>query len=437
MYNTIHLSLFNWMYCMNDLKRRIIFVIFILIIYRIGAHIPIPLIDTKQIINSFSDINKNIFSLFNLFSGGALAKITIFSLGIMPYISSSIVIQLLSAVWMPLKNIQKDGQHGKKKLSNYTRLLTLLLATIQASAMATFLITTSASNSFNTLHHLVIILSLITGTLFLMWLGEQINEKGIGNGISLIIFTSIISNIPRSIVNAMEKLRQGEIGFLLMLIFIISIILIIILIIIIERAQRKIFINYPKRQQGRKIYAAQTNYLPFKINMASVLPPIFASSVILFPITIIKWINNTFKLTILDSIVNLLAPGNILYIILFSAFIAFFSFFYTNLIFNSTDTADNLKKTGGFISGIRPGEQTSTYINKIINKLTYIGTVYLCIVCIIPELLVFFANIPFYFGGTSLLIIVVVIMDFISQVQGRLISQKYDALLKKNKYKKY
>lgn len=421
---------------MTDLKRRIIFVIFILIIYRIGAHIPLPLIDTKQIMNSFSDINKNIFSLFNLFSGGALAKVTIFSLGIMPYISSSIVIQLLSSIWTPLKNIQKEGQAGKKKISTYTRLLTLILATIQAIAMSTFIINVSLINNFSILHYLVIILSLVAGTLFLMWLGEQINEKGIGNGISLIIFTSIISNVPRSIATAMEKLRQGEISFLIMFLFIISLILIIILIIIIERSQRKIFINYPKKQQGRKIYAAQTNYLPFKINMASVLPPIFASSIILFPITVLKWINNSLELSFLDKIITLLAPGNILYIISFAILIIFFSFFYTNLIFNSIETADQLKKTGGFISGIRPGDQTSIYITKIINKLTYIGSIYLCIVCIIPELLVFFANIPFYFGGTSLLIIVVVIMDFISQIQSRLISHKYDDLLKKHKYNK-
>ncbi len=422
---------------MNDLTRRLLFVIIILTIYRIGAHIPIPLVDTKHVLDSFSDINKNIFSMFNLFSGGALTKVTIFSLGIMPYISSSIIIQLLTSIWHPLKKIQKEGNSGKKKLSSYTRYLTLLLATIQAVAMSNFILNTSITNNFGILHYLVVILTLVSGTILLMWLGEQINEKGIGNGISLIIFTSIISNIPRTIGNSMEKLRQGEISFFIMIFFIITLILIIFLIIIIERAQRKIFINYPKKQQGRKIYAAQTNYLPFKLNMANVLPPIFASSMILFPITGLKWINNTINISFLDYWINLFTPGNILYIITFTSMIIFFSFFYNNLIFNSKETSDNLKKSGGFISGVRPGDQTSSYIERIINNLTYIGSFYLCIVCIIPEIIVLLTNIPFYFGGTSLLIIVVVIMDFIGQIQGRLISHKYDNLIKKNKYKKF
>ena len=422
---------------MNDLTRRLLFVIIILTIYRIGAHIPIPLVDTKHVLDSFSDINKNIFSMFNLFSGGALTKVTIFSLGIMPYISSSIIIQLLTSIWHPLKKIQKEGSSGKKKLSSYTRYLTLLLATIQATAMSNFILNTSITNNFGILHYLVVILTLVSGTLLLMWLGEQINEKGIGNGISLIIFTSIISNIPRTIGNSMEKLRQGEISFFIMIFFIIILILIIFLIIIIERAQRKIFINYPKKQQGRKIYAAQTNYLPFKINMANVLPPIFASSMILFPITGLKWINNTINISFLDYWLNLFTPGNILYIITFTSLIIFFSFFYNNLIFNAKETSDNLKKSGGFISGVRPGDQTASYIERIINNLTYIGSLYLCIVCIIPEIIVLITNIPFYFGGTSLLIIVVVIMDFIGQIQGRLISHKYDNLIKKNKYKKF
>lgn len=422
---------------MTDLRNRIIFVIFILIIYRIGAHIPIPLVDTKQIMESFSDINKNIFSLFNLFSGGALSNVTIFALGIMPYISSSIVIQLLSTVWQPLKKLQKDGNSGKKKLTNYTRYLTLILSIIQAFAMSTFISSVSIHNNLTILHYLVIIITLVSGTMFLMWLGEQINEKGIGNGISLIIFTSIISNVPKSIAIAMEKIRQGEINFILTILFIISIILIIILIIFVERAQKKIFINYPKRQQGRKIFSEQTNYLPFKINMASVLPPIFASSIILFPLTGIKWINNKLNIIYLDNIINLFTPGNILYIILFTFLIIFFSFFYTNLVFNSKETADNLKKTGGFIAGIRPGDQTSIYINKTINRITYIGSIYLCIVCILPEIFVSLANIPFYFGGTSLLIIVVVIMDVITQVQGKLITQKYENMLKKHKYKNF
>lgn len=420
---------------MHDLRRRLIIVVFILIIYRIGAHIPLPLVDTKQIMDSFSDINKSIFSLFNLFSGGALAKVTIFSLGIMPYISSSIIIQLLCSIWSPLKKIQKEGNVGKKKISTYTRYLTLCLATIQAITMTGFIAKVSILNNFNILTHITIIITLVSGTMFLMWLGEQINEKGIGNGISLIIFTSIISNIPRSIASTMEKLRQGEINIGLMFIFIVMLILITILIIITERGQKQILINYPKKQQGKRIYAAQSNYLPFKINMASVIPPIFASSIILFPITILKWMNNNFELKFIDTVIQLLAPGGILYILFFGILVIFFSFFYTKLVFDPKDTAENLKKSGGFISGIRPGEQTKNYINKIINNLTYIGATYLCIVCIVPEIFVFFANVPFYFGGTSLLIVVVVIMDFITQIQSRLISQRYDSLIKKHKYK--
>ncbi len=422
---------------MHDLRNRLIFVVFALIIYRIGAHIPLPLIDTKQIIDSFSDINKNIFSLFNLFSGGALAKVTIFSLGIMPYISSSIIIQLLSSIWTPLKKIQKEGNVGKQKISAYTRYLTLLLASIQAMTMSNFISKISIIENNNALTQLTIITTLVSGTMFLMWLGEQINEKGIGNGISLIIFTSIISNIPRSIASTMEKLRQGEISISAMFIFIILLILITGIIIIIERGQKKILINYPKRQQGKKIYAAQSNYLPFKINMASVIPPIFASSIILFPITIFKWMNNSLNLKIIDDTINLMTPGNILYILILGILIIFFSFFYTKLVFDPKETAENLKKSGGFISGIRPGEHTKNYINKITSNLTYIGAFYLCIVCIIPEIFVLFSKVQFYFGGTSLLIVVVVIMDFITQVQSRLISQKYDNLIKKYKYKTY
>ncbi|MCB1712987.1 MAG: preprotein translocase subunit SecY, partial [Candidatus Riesia sp.] len=308
-------------------------------------------------------------------------------------------------------------------------------ATIQAITMTGFIAKVSILNNFNILTHITIIITLVSGTMFLMWLGEQINEKGIGNGISLIIFTSIISNIPRSIASTMEKLRQGEINIGLMFIFILMLILITILIIITERGQKQILINYPKKQQGKRIYAAQSNYLPFKINMASVIPPIFASSIILFPITILKWMNNNFELNFIDTIIQLLAPGGILYILFFGILVIFFSFFYTKLVFDPKDTAENLKKSGGFISGIRPGEQTKNHINKIINNLTYIGATYLCIVCIVPEIFVFFANVPFYFGGTSLLIVVVVIMDFITQIQSRLISQRYDSLIKKHKYK--
>lgn len=418
---------------MNDLKKRIFFVLIILIAYRIGAHIPIPLLDTKQIMNTFSEEKSGILSLFNLFSGGALLKVTIFSLGIMPYISSSIIIQMLTFVWDPLKKLRKDGNAGKKKISEYTRYLTVLLSTIQAMAMSKFIINISIIENINILHYSIIILSLVSGTLILMWLGEKINEKGIGNGISLIIFTSIVSNIPKTIGSTLEKLRQNEINIIYTILFLLILLIIVLLIIHVEKAQRKIQINYPKKQQGRKIYSAQSTYLPFKINMAGVIPPIFASSIILFPITIMQWIDSSFNNSILYKLKMIIMPGSMLYLFFLGFLIIFFCFFYNNLVFNSDDTAENLKKSGGFIAGIRPGEQTSNYIKKIIYKLTIIGSIYLALVTLLPEILVSFTNIPFYFGGTSLLIVIVVIMDFISQIQTKMISYKYDNLIKKYK----
>lgn len=420
----------------NDLRKRILYVIFILLIYRIGSHIPIPLLNVREIMNTFSEDNIGIFSLFNLFSGGALSKITIFSLGIMPYISASIIIQLLSSVWDPIKNLRKDGEAGRAKISDYTRYLTVLLSTLQAFAMAKYLLSISVINESIFLHYLLIIFTLVSGTLFLVWLGEQINEKGIGNGISLIIFTSIASNIPRTIGSSLDKLRQGEINIIAMIIFLFILVAIIFFIVFVERAQKKIFINYAKRQQGRKMYAAQTTYLPLKINMSGVIPPIFASSIVLFPITLMQWFDQTSGNMFFYNIKSMLLPGKPLYIILFGLAIVFFCFFYTNLIFNSKETSDNLKKSGGFIPGIRPGEQTAIYINKVVNRLTILGAIYLTFVALLPEFLVLFANIPFYFGGTSLLIVVVVIMDFISQVQTKMISYKYDGFMKKYKMKK-
>ena len=415
----------------NDLRKRLVFVFLILLIYRIGSHIPIPILDAKYIMDSFSDENVGIFSLFNLFSGGALSKVTIFSLGIMPYISSSIVVQLLSVVWDPIKKLKKEGVVGRKKISDYTRYLTVVFSTFQAITMSKFMLSVSDLSDISFLHYLVVIITLVSGTLFLMWLGEQINEKGIGNGISLIIFTSIVSNIPRSIGSSLEKLRQGEVGFLAILLFLVLLIIIIFFIVFIERAQRKILINYSKRQQGRKIYAAQSTYLPFKINMSGVIPPIFASSIILFPVTLMQWFDQTSSNLFFHNIKNMLLPGNPLYIFLFGIAIIFFCFFYTALVFDSKETAENLKRSGGFIHGIRPGSQTALYIKKIVNRLTSLGAVYLTLVSLLPEFLVLFADIPFYFGGTSLLIVVVVVMDFVTQVQTKMISYKYNGLIKR------
>lgn len=416
----------------NDLRNRLLFVFFILLIYRIGSHIPIPLVDARQVFNAFSNDNSNIFGLFNLFSGGALSKITIFSLGIMPYISSSIIIQLLSMVWDPLIRLKKDGNLGKKKMSEYTRFLTVFLSGFQAIAMANFMLSFYVGNLIF-LHYLVVIITLMSGTMFLMWLGELINEHGIGNGISLIIFTSIISNIPRSIGSTLEKIRQGELSIFVMCIFLFILFFVIFLVIFVEKAQKKITINYPKRQQGRKIYAAQTTFLPFRINMAGVIPPIFASSLILFPITLIHWVNPGLDNFFLSNIRDIISPGSISYLFLFGFFVIFFCFFYTSLVFASNETADNLKKSGGFIHGIRPGENTAMYLDSVVMRLTFIGSLYLCFVSLLPEVLVTFFNVPFYFGGTSLLIVIVVIMDFISQVQSKMISYKYDGIMKKYK----
>jgi len=421
----------------SDLKKRIFFVVLILFIYRMGSHVPVPFLDVKQILNSFSEENVGIFSLFNLFSGGALSKVTIFSLGVMPYISASIIVQLLAAVWEPMKKLRKEGDIGRRKISDYTRYLSVFLSTIQAIAMSKYLLSLSGLGSIIFLHYLVVIITLVSGTLFLVWLGEQINEKGIGNGISLIIFTSIVSNIPRSIGSSLDKLRQGEINIFAMFIFLVVLVLIVFFIVFVERAQRKILVNYAKRQQGRRMFAAQTTYLPLKINMSGVIPPIFASSVVLFPITLMQWFDQASGSMFFYNLKSMLLPGKPLYIFLFGVAIIFFCFFYTNLVFNSKETADNLKRSGGFIPGIRPGSQTSVYIDKIVNKLTLIGALYLTFVSLLPEFLVLFADIPFYFGGTSLLIVVVVIMDFISQVQTKLISYKYDGLMKKYNLKSF
>jgi len=418
-----------------NLKTRLFFVIFALIIYRVGSHIPVPFIDVNNVMNVFSNDSSGIFSLFNLFSGGALSRVTIFSLGIMPYISASIVIQLLASVWDPMKKLKKDGNNGRKKISEYTRYLTVILSTFQAVAMSKYMLSISVLSDITFIHQLVIIVTLVTGTIFLMWLGEQITEKGIGNGISLIIFTSIVSNIPRTIGNTLERVRQGEINIISLILLIIVLSFIIFFIVYIERAQRKITVNYAKRQKGRRMYAAQSTYLPLKINISGVIPPIFASSLILFPVTIIQLLDSTSSNLFFNNIKLLLSPGKPLYILLFSLSIIFFCFFYTSLVFNSKDTSDNLKKSGGFVPGIRPGDQTSIYIDKIVKRLTLIGAFYLVFICLLPEFLVLFMNVPFYFGGTSLLIVVVVVMDFISQVQTRLISYQYDGMMKKAKSK--
>jgi preprotein translocase subunit SecY len=414
-----------------ELKSRLMFLLVALFIHRLGSHIPVPGIDPTKIAQMLASNNGGILGLFNLFSGGALSRLSIFALGIMPYISSSIVIQLLSVVWEPLEQLKKEGQTGRAKLNKYTRYLTLGLAIFQSFGMARFL--ESSSLLHGSLYYVAVVSSLVAGTMFLMWLGEQITERGIGNGISMLIFAGIVVNLPNSISNTFEQVRQGQIHFLGLVALLVMLVGVIAVVIYIERGQRKIEIHSPKRQQGRKMFAAQMSHLPLKINMAGVIPPIFASSLILFPATISQWFGDTANPNWLSRLSAALAPGQPIYIALFACAIVFFCFFYTALVFNPKETADNLRKSGGFIPGIRPGEQTAAYIDKVMTRLTVVGAIYITLISLMPEFLVLFMKVPFYFGGTSLLILVVVVMDFMAQLQTHLMSHQYEGLLKKSR----
>ena len=418
---------------LTELRRRLFFLLGALIIFRIGAHIPVPGLDANKLASLFSNSNSGILGLFNLFSGGALSRLAIFALGVMPYISSSIIIQLLTAVWPKLEQLKKEGQSGRRKLSQYTRYLTLFLSTFQAFGMAKFMASSSIEPNF--IYFVTVTITLVTGTMLLMWLGEQITERGIGNGISMLIFANIAANLPGAIVNTLEKVRQGEMHAIGLIALIGMLILVISFVVFVERGQRKITVNYAKRQQGRKMYAAQTSHLPLKLNMAGVIPPIFASSIILFPATLSQWFSSSSEVTWVTRLNSALSPGQPVYILLFACAIIFFCFFYTALVFNPKETADNLKKSGAFMPGIRPGEQTAAYIDKVITRLTIIGAIYITFVSLMPEFLVLFMGVPFYFGGTSLLIIVVVVMDFMAQVQAQLMSHQYEGLMKKAKLK--
>ncbi|CAL4324800.1 preprotein translocase subunit SecY [Buchnera aphidicola] len=419
-----------------DLKKRILFVIVSLIIFRIGSFISIPGINTVFLSKMLMGQKGTIIDMFNTFSGGALSRASIFSLGIMPYISASIIVQLLTLANSKLAEIKKDGEIGKRKINRYTRYMTLLIAFAQAISIAITL------PNIPEIHQLIIhvnyffytttVFSLVTGTMFLMWLGELITNKGIGNGISLIIFTGIISNFPSTIAFLLKEIKQNYLhGSIVFLIICLSF-LITFLVVFIEKSQRKIIVHYPRRQKGRRMYIAQSTHLPLKINMAGVIPAIFASSIILFPTTIASWFGlYNLKCMWLKKIIFYLQPNHFLYLVLYSAAIVFFCFFYTGLVFNSRETANNLKRSGAFISGIRPGEQTAKYIDKISDRLTLMGSVYITFICLFPELIRNITKIPFNFGGTSLLIIVLVIMDFISQIQTFLMSAQYDLALKK------
>ena len=421
---------------LGDLKRRLWFVLLALVVYRIGAHIPVPGIDPVALESLFRSQQGGILGMFNMFSGGALSRFTVFALGIMPYISASIIMQLLTVVSPQLEQIKKEGESGRKKITQYTRYGTVVLAVFQGFGIAIALesqpgLVLDAGMMFR----LTTLVTLVTGTMFLMWLGEQITERGIGNGISLIIFAGIVAGLPHAIGGTLELARTGAFSIPLVLILFVGSIAVTALVVFVERGQRKILVNYAKRQVGRKVYGGQSSHLPLKLNMAGVIPPIFASSIILFPATLAGWFGSNENMSWLKDFGATLSPGQPLYVLLYASAIVFFCFFYTALVFNPKETADNLKKSGAFVPGIRPGEQTSRYIDKIMSRLTLIGAIYITAVCLLPEFLIVKFNVPFYFGGTSLLIIVVVTMDFMSQIQAYAMSKQYDSLLKKANFK--
>ena len=419
-----------------DLKRRMWFLLGALVVYRIGAHIPVPGIDPAALSDLFRSQQGGILGMFNMFSGGALSRFTIFALGIMPYISASSIMQLMSVASPQLEALKKEGEAGRRKITQYTRYGTVLLALFQGLGIA---IALEAQPGLvidpGLLFRLTAVTTLVTGTMFLMWLGEQITERGLGNGISIIIFSGIAAGLPNSIGGLLELVRTGAMHPVSALFIVLLVAAVTAFVVFVERGQRKILVNYAKRQVGNKIYGGQSSHLPLKLNMAGVIPPIFASSIILFPATVAGWFGSSDKARWLKDVAATLSPGQPLYVMLYAAAIVFFCFFYTALVFNSKETADNLKKSGAFVPGIRPGENTARYIDKILMRLTLIGAVYITLVCLLPEFLILKWNVPFYFGGTSLLIIVVVTMDFMSQVQAFVMSHQYESLLKKANFK--
>ncbi len=424
-----------------ELRSRLFFVFGALLVFRMGSFIPLPGVDANVLANLFEQQQGTIIEMFNMFSGGALERASIFALGIMPYISASIVVQLLTVVHPALAELKKEGESGRKKISQYTRYGTLVLATFQAIGIATGLpnMVDNLVVINQTMFTLLATVSLVTGTMFLMWLGEQITERGIGNGISIIIFAGIVAGLPSAIGQTIEQARQGELNALLLVLIGVLAFAVIYFVVFMERGQRRIVVNYAKRQQGRKVFAAQSSHLPLKINMAGVIPAIFASSIILFPGTLAQWFGGNGEGTFgwLTDLSLALSPGQPLYVMLYAAAIIFFCFFYTALVFNPRETADNLKKSGAFVPGIRPGEQTARYIDKVMTRLTLAGALYITFICLIPEFMMIAWNVRFYFGGTSLLIVVVVIMDFMAQVQTHLMSQQYESVLKKANLKGY
>lgn len=419
-----------------ELKRRLWFLLLALIVYRIGAHVPVPGIDPVVLKDLFESQEGGVLGMFNMFSGGALSRFSIFALGIMPYISASIIMQLGTVAVPFLEALKKEGESGRKKITQYTRIGTLVLALVQSygisialQSQAGLVISPGGLFLFTT------VMTLVTGTIFLMWLGEQITERGIGNGISLIIFAGIAAGLPNAIGGTLDLVSTGSMHFLVALVIFVLAALITSFVVFVEKGQRRILVNYAKRQVGSKIYGGQSSHLPLKLNMAGVIPPIFASSIILFPATLAGWFADSESMLWLKDISGALSPGQPIYVVLYAIMIVFFCFFYTALVFNPKETADNLKKSGAFVPGIRPGEQTTRYIEKVMLRLTLAGSIYVTLVCLLPEFLILKWNVPFYFGGTSLLIIVIVTMDFMSQVQSHVMSSQYDSLLKKSSLK--
>jgi len=421
---------------MSDLKRRLVFLVLALIVFRIGTHVPVPGINPVELARLFDSQGGGILGMFNMFSGGALSRFSVFALGIMPYISASIIMQLLTVVYAPLEALKKEGEAGRRKITQYTRYGTVALALFQGVGISIALesqqglvIDPGMAFRFTT------VITLLCGTMFLMWLGEQITERGVGNGISLIIFAGIVAGLPSAIGGTLELARTGAMSIPVVLGIVVLCIGVTYLVVFVERGQRKILVNYAKRQVGNKLYGGQSSHLPLKLNMSGVIPPIFASSIILFPGTAASWFGQGDQMTWLKDIGRALEPGQPLYTVLYAAAIIFFCFFYTALVFNSKETAENLKKSGAFVPGIRPGEQTARYIDKILMRLTLVGAVYITLVCLLPEFLRLQYSVPFYFGGTSLLIIVVTTMDFMAQLQAYMMSHQYEGLLKKANFK--
>ena len=420
----------------GDLRRRLVFLLLALVVYRIGAHIPVPGINPDQLRQLFSGQQGGILNLFNMFSGGSLSRFAVFALGIMPYISASIIMQLMTYVVPTFEQMKKEGQTGQRKITQYTRYGTLALALFQSFGIAVAL---EASQGLVIApgwgFRMTAVISLTAGTMFLMWLGEQITERGLGNGISILIFAGIAAGLPSAVGGLLELVRTGAMSIIVALFIVALVCVVTYFVVFVERGQRKILVNYARRQVGNKVYGGQSSHLPLKLNMAGVIPPIFASSIILLPATVVGWFSAGDSMRWLKDIAATLTPGQPIYVMLYAAAIIFFCFFYTGLVFNSRETADNLKKSGAFIPGIRPGDQTARYIDKILMRLTLAGAIYITAVCLFPEFLILRYNVPFYFGGTSLLILVVVTMDFMAQVQNYMMSQQYESLLKKANFK--